>query len=180
MTHVDPFLSTTGAGLTCETDSLKVLCVLESGIFPLPLLPLGNWRCDYVRWCVCLCVSLNIITANNKARRRRQGELWPETLSPACVCVCVSVCVVQAQLCLMRVRLNTVCQVSATDRALSKQEIDCLLLYPLSLLCEYYPYFLSLCTFLSSPLICTSIPLASVLAFNLTAAFVRIYYPLVE
>lgn len=49
----------------------------------------------------------------------------------------------------MSVRLNTVCQTSATDRALSKQEIHCLFPFPHSLICEYYPYFLPVCTFLS-------------------------------
>ena len=137
MTHVDPFLSTTGAGLTCETDSLKVLCVLESGIFPLPLLPLGNWRCDYVRWCVCLCVSLNIITANNKARRRRQGELWPETLSPACVCVCVCVCV--SVLCK---HSSVWCVWGWTQCARSQQQIEPYL-NRRSTVCSYTPFLSS-------------------------------------
>lgn len=50
------------------------------------------------------------------------------------LCFCVhELCNHRAGLCL---RQNTVCQVSVEDRALSKQ-IDCLFIFPLSVICEF-------------------------------------------
>lgn len=121
---------------------------MEKEHFPSVAFVTGRWSCDSVCWCVCMFAWKQ--SQQTTKRRRRQSELWPEKLSLLLlVWVCFCVWVVQARCWLVSVRPNTVCQASATDRALSKQEIDCLLSFPLSLICEYYPLLFSIFTFLS-------------------------------